>query len=243
MSYANLRAYRNARDPKFKNVQHLFEDVEQPRPGEDPLASVDDLDLKGSPAAQTVSVALPRESSEPLRHSDGVPDNSDEPDQSGEWDPQRHREPEFEHLTEQDGLDISSDIFLSSDDDDDGDDRMDADAGDDRMMDSLLNAAVEQDDAVKFVRAMRQTKKRKPNSENGSVRAGDRHSSHCESKPRTADPRAAPAVHAVTGPDATFLEVYGGASFCKEAETSRRNLNLKGLGALDLRTLKPDGTP
>ena len=50
-------------------------------------------------------------------------------------------------------------------------------------------------------------------------------------------------MEAVTGPDATLLEVYGEGSFCKEAETSRRNLNLKGLGALDLRTLKPDGTP
>ena len=107
-------AYRNAKDPKFKNVQHLFEDVVQPLDLDaDPLASAADLDLGGSPAAQSVPIAPPTpRSSEPLRHSDGVPDNSDEPDQSGGWDPQRHREPEFEHLTEQDGLDISSDVFL-----------------------------------------------------------------------------------------------------------------------------------
>ena len=42
---------------------------------------------------------------------------------------------------------------------------------------------------------------------------------------------------------ATFVEMYGGGSICREAENSRRSLNLKGLNAFDLRTLKPDGTP
>jgi site-specific DNA-cytosine methylase len=42
---------------------------------------------------------------------------------------------------------------------------------------------------------------------------------------------------------ATFVEMYGGGSICEEAEKSKRSLNLDGLNAFDLRTLKPDGTP
>ena len=42
---------------------------------------------------------------------------------------------------------------------------------------------------------------------------------------------------------ATFVELYGGGSLCKEAYKSRRKLNIKGIGAFDLRTHKPDGTP
>ena len=41
----------------------------------------------------------------------------------------------------------------------------------------------------------------------------------------------------------TFMEVFGGRAICHEANTTRRNLNLDGLDALDIRTLKPDGTP
>ena len=46
----------------------------------------------------------------------------------------------------------------------------------------------------------------------------------------------------ITKPDATFMEIYGGGSLSSEAEGARRSLNLKGLGALHLRTTKPDGT-
>ena len=41
---------------------------------------------------------------------------------------------------------------------------------------------------------------------------------------------------------ATFMEVYGRSIF-DQAHIQRRNLNIKGLGALDFRTLKPDGQP
>ena len=39
------------------------------------------------------------------------------------------------------------------------------------------------------------------------------------------------------------LEVYGRGSINDQANLSRRDLNIKGVGALDLRTCKPDGTP
>ena len=41
----------------------------------------------------------------------------------------------------------------------------------------------------------------------------------------------------------TFVEVFGGGSISHEANGPRRNLNLVGLNALDLRTVKPDGSP
>ena len=41
----------------------------------------------------------------------------------------------------------------------------------------------------------------------------------------------------------TFMEVYGGGSINHCANHSRRNLGLKGVGALDLRTTKSDGSP
>ena len=44
------------------------------------------------------------------------------------------------------------------------------------------------------------------------------------------------------GRSPTFLEVYGGGSIVQEAENQRRNLGVKGIGAFDLRTKKPDGT-
>ena len=44
-------------------------------------------------------------------------------------------------------------------------------------------------------------------------------------------------------PPTTFVEMYGRGSINLEANNSRRNLGLKGIGALDLRTTKPDGTP
>ena len=42
--------------------------------------------------------------------------------------------------------------------------------------------------------------------------------------------------------ETTFMELYGGGSICKEANLNRRNLNLVGLNALDLRTTKEDGS-
>ena len=41
----------------------------------------------------------------------------------------------------------------------------------------------------------------------------------------------------------TFVEVFGGGAICHEANRSRRNLNLEGLHAMDLRTTKPNGDP
>ena len=42
--------------------------------------------------------------------------------------------------------------------------------------------------------------------------------------------------------DATFLELYGRGGINREANGPRRNLNVRGLGALDMRTTKPDGS-
>ena len=41
----------------------------------------------------------------------------------------------------------------------------------------------------------------------------------------------------------TLIEAYGRGSIMAEANLSRRNLNVHGLHALDLRTTKEDGTP
>ena len=43
-------------------------------------------------------------------------------------------------------------------------------------------------------------------------------------------------------PEQTFLEVYGQGRIVEEAHKHRCDLNLRGLDALDLRTLRPDGT-
>ena len=42
---------------------------------------------------------------------------------------------------------------------------------------------------------------------------------------------------------AKFVEVYGQGTINRMANEERRDLNLKGVGALDLRTKKADGTP
>ena len=44
-------------------------------------------------------------------------------------------------------------------------------------------------------------------------------------------------------PKATFMEVYGGGATVGCSNHALRNLNLGGLGALDLRTTKEDGNP
>ena len=41
----------------------------------------------------------------------------------------------------------------------------------------------------------------------------------------------------------SFVEAYGRGSICDAANNLRPDLNVKGLGALDLRTNRPDGTP
>ena len=41
----------------------------------------------------------------------------------------------------------------------------------------------------------------------------------------------------------TLIEAYGRGSIVTEANQGRRNLNIRGLGALDLRTTKEDGSP
>ena len=59
-----------------------------------------------------------------------------------------------------------------------------------------------------------------------------------------ADPtEARDRVHVMLGkPSTTFIEMYGRGSINLEANNSRRQLGLRGIGALDLRTTKPDGT-
>ena len=73
-------AYRENKDPKFRHVQHLFKDAD----GVEPLATAQELDLNGSPAAELVPDAP--DAQEPPRHSENTPDISDEPDRSGSWD-------------------------------------------------------------------------------------------------------------------------------------------------------------
>ena len=41
----------------------------------------------------------------------------------------------------------------------------------------------------------------------------------------------------------TFMEVYGRGSIVAEANKRRRKVEVRGIGAMDLRTSKPDGTP
>ena len=41
--------------------------------------------------------------------------------------------------------------------------------------------------------------------------------------------------------DATFMELYGRGGIVCEADKSRRDLNVKGLAAFDIRTAKPNG--
>ena len=41
--------------------------------------------------------------------------------------------------------------------------------------------------------------------------------------------------------DASFMEVYGRGAIMHDANGPRRALNIKGLGALDIRTFKPNG--
>ena len=43
--------------------------------------------------------------------------------------------------------------------------------------------------------------------------------------------------------EASFVELYGRGSIMTDANLRRRNLNVQGLAALDLRTVKEDGTP
>ena len=43
--------------------------------------------------------------------------------------------------------------------------------------------------------------------------------------------------------EATFFEMYGRGEVVRQANTTRRDLNVVGLEAMDLRTTKPDGTP
>ena len=45
----------------------------------------------------------------------------------------------------------------------------------------------------------------------------------------------------LTPSNATFLEYYGRGGICTQANKVRRDLNVHGLGALDLRTTKPSG--
>ena len=40
----------------------------------------------------------------------------------------------------------------------------------------------------------------------------------------------------------TLIEMYGPGGITREANGARRDLNVVGLGACDLRTTKPDGT-
>ena len=46
-----------------------------------------------------------------------------------------------------------------------------------------------------------------------------------------------------SGKPTTFFAVFGRGSIVKEAARARRSLNLKGLRAMGLRTMRDDGTP
>ena len=50
------------------------------------------------------------------------------------------------------------------------------------------------------------------------------------------------AADMVAPSKATFVEMYGRGAIMREANTTRRDLNVEGLAALDLRTSKPDGS-
>ena len=50
-------------------------------------------------------------------------------------------------------------------------------------------------------------------------------------------------VNKIYNGKATFVEMYGQGSIVAEANKNRRSLNITGLNAFDLRTLKPDGQP
>ena len=60
-----------------------------------------------------------------------------------------------------------------------------------------------------------------------------------------ADPvEAKRKVHAMMGVvPATFMEIYGGGAINDCANLARRGLGLKVIGVLDLRIMKPDGSP
>ena len=59
-----------------------------------------------------------------------------------------------------------------------------------------------------------------------------------------ADPaEAKDKVHSMMGKEKiTFMEVCGKGAIVEEANNSRRNLGIRGVGALDIRTSKPDGS-
>ena len=50
-------------------------------------------------------------------------------------------------------------------------------------------------------------------------------------------------VAALTGKRHTFVELYGRGAILEASHGCRRNVNIDGLSALDLRTHKSDGTP
>ena len=50
-------------------------------------------------------------------------------------------------------------------------------------------------------------------------------------------------IASISGRSPTFMEIYGRGRILEAAHGCRRNLNITGLDALDLRTSKPDGSP
>ena len=55
--------------------------------------------------------------------------------------------------------------------------------------------------------------------------------------------RMSAATVAGSSKEASLIDVYGRGSIMADANLRRLNLNVRGLAALDLRTLKEDGTP
>ena len=49
-------------------------------------------------------------------------------------------------------------------------------------------------------------------------------------------------ISSVTDKTPSFMEIYGRGKILEAAHGCRRNLNIHGLDALDLRTCKPDGS-
>ena len=73
-------------------------------------------------------------------------------------------------------------------------------------------------------------------------------SSVCRSKPRFHKIKndledTAGLIAALTGKRPTFMELFGQGRVVEMSNSHRRDLNIHGLGALDLRTNRPDGVP
>ena len=164
------------------------------------------------------SDAQPR-SSQSTAHSDEIP----------QVEPNQHEPEDFdwmEHLGDSSKLDIDVDEEPDTDEEimrhmsDDEPEDADMDKHDDLMVDALMLAGV----TTKTAKAVSKSLIGDLNNPANAITTSSKHENN----------KAA---------DATFIEVFGRGEICKEANSRRRNLNIEGLDAFDLRTCKSDGTP